>query len=238
MLKKTIKFKDFNGTEVSEDFYFNLTKAEAALLEVARDGGKTLSESLQTLIENKSNRQVMNEFIEIIRLSYGERSLDGKRFEKSPEITAKFESTGAYHELLLELITDASAAIHFINGCLPEEMSMDPDKVVSESLAAKTPRQLSEERMQGYNKKLAKEDKAPKQEIVPDLPTTYNPPTVASAVIQEPQPVPAVSEPVIQPAPVPVEVTPQFQPVQEPNRDDYNAQLQAQYAAQAQQAQQ
>lgn len=230
MLKKTIKFKDFNGVETEEDFYFNLTKAEAALLEVARDGGKTLSESLQTLIENKSNKQVMKEFVDIIRLAYGVRSLDGKRFEKGEDFekAREFESTGAYHELLLELITDANAAVHFINGCLPEEMSMDPDKVVAESLSTKTARQISEERMQGYNKK--GQSAQPTTQIVPDLPTTYAP---APAPVDVPgaSPIPVSQEPAVQSAPVQGDVT--YHPGYEPNRGQVNQDLAAQYAAAA-----
>lgn len=170
MLKKTIKFKDFNDVETTEDFYFNISKSEAALLEVARDGGKTLSDSLQALIESKQNAQVMAEFKDIIRLAYGVRSIDGKRFVKSKENTAEFESTGAYHELILEMISDAHAMAHFINGVLPEEMSMDPEKLVTETANHKTARQISEERMQGYNRKT--QSKASKTQIVSDPETT------------------------------------------------------------------
>ena len=39
MLKKTITYKDYNGTERTEDFYFNLTKAEVMEMEMSTSGG-------------------------------------------------------------------------------------------------------------------------------------------------------------------------------------------------------
>ena len=45
MLKKTITYTDYNGVERTEDFYFNLSKAEIAEMELEIPGGMT------TLIE-------------------------------------------------------------------------------------------------------------------------------------------------------------------------------------------
>ena len=41
MLKKTIKYPDYNGKEREEDFYFNLNKAELTEMEFSQDGGLT-----------------------------------------------------------------------------------------------------------------------------------------------------------------------------------------------------
>ena len=41
MIKKTIEYVDYNGTERSEDFYFNLTEAECIDLEIGTSGGYT-----------------------------------------------------------------------------------------------------------------------------------------------------------------------------------------------------
>ena len=34
MLKKTITFEDYNGNQVTEDYYFNFTKAEVVQLDL------------------------------------------------------------------------------------------------------------------------------------------------------------------------------------------------------------
>ena len=36
MLKKTIKYTDYNGQQREEDFYFNLNKAELAEMEMSK----------------------------------------------------------------------------------------------------------------------------------------------------------------------------------------------------------
>ena len=100
MLKKTIKFTDYNGEEKSQDFYFNLNKAELLEMELSAEGG----------LENTINRLILQ--------SYGEKTIDG-RFEKSHELSKKFSETAAYPELFTELATDADAASAFVNGIIP-----------------------------------------------------------------------------------------------------------------------
>ena len=41
MLKKTITYTDYNGAERTEDFYFNLSKAEITEMEMGVKGGLT-----------------------------------------------------------------------------------------------------------------------------------------------------------------------------------------------------
>ena len=45
MLKRTIKYEDYNGVEREEDFYFNLSKAELTEMELSQKGG--LAEMIQ-----------------------------------------------------------------------------------------------------------------------------------------------------------------------------------------------
>ena len=46
MFIKTINYKDFDGNERSEDFYFNLTQSEILKLETSLNGGLTSYMSL------------------------------------------------------------------------------------------------------------------------------------------------------------------------------------------------
>ena len=50
MIKKTITYTDYDGNERTEDFYFNLTKAEVMEMEMMTDGGleKTINKIIQT----------------------------------------------------------------------------------------------------------------------------------------------------------------------------------------------
>lgn len=118
MLKQTIKYIDFNDNERTEDFYFNLTKAEALELEIEYEGG--LAKLLQELIDSKDNRRIIEIFKKIILKSYGEKSEDGKRFIKNQEIRESFAATEAYSELFMSML-DAEKAELFINGIVPKE---------------------------------------------------------------------------------------------------------------------
>lgn len=121
MLKKTIKYTDYNGEERSEDFYFNLSKAEIMEMEMSQNGG--MSEYIKKIVNTQDNVSIMNLFKEIIQKSYGEKSLDGKRFIKNKELTEAFIQTEAYTELFVELVSDADAAAKFVNGIIPQNMN-------------------------------------------------------------------------------------------------------------------
>lgn len=120
MLKKTITYEDFNGEKVTEDFYFNLSKAEIARLDVSYQRG--LSEYAKKLIEAEDHATVVSIFEDLIKLSVGVRSEDGRRFIKSQEITNDFMQTNAYPELFMELATNTNKAIEFFKGLIPSDM--------------------------------------------------------------------------------------------------------------------
>ena len=127
MLKKTIKYKDFNGNEREEDFYFNLMQSEIAELELSTVGGFT--ESIQKIIQTQDGPEIIKQFKKIILKSYGEKSADGKRFIKSDELSEAFSQTNAYSELFMELATDDEAASAFINGIVPHELKQDENNI-------------------------------------------------------------------------------------------------------------
>lgn len=119
MLKKKITYTDYNGVERSEDFYFNLTKAELMEMEMSTLGGFT--EMVQRIVAANDAPSIIKVFKELILKAYGEKSPDGKRFIKSKEISDAFSQTEAYSQLFMELATDADAAADFVNGLVPNE---------------------------------------------------------------------------------------------------------------------
>ena len=120
MIKKAITFEDYNGETRTEDFYFNLTKAEIAELELTTEGG--LEAMIDKMIKMKNNPELVKLFKKLILMSYGEKSPDGRRFIKNEQLTEEFTQTAAYSELFMELATNADAALKFINGILPREL--------------------------------------------------------------------------------------------------------------------
>ena len=117
MLKKTISYVDYNGTERTEDFYFNLSKAEVAEMEMGIDGGMT--EMINRIVAAKDSPAIIAIFKKLILQAYGEKSADGKRFIKSKEISDAFSQTEAYSNLFMELATNADEAANFMNGIMP-----------------------------------------------------------------------------------------------------------------------
>ena len=119
MLKKTIKYQDYDGNDYEEDFYFNLNKSELVKLQTSIPGG--LEQMIKNIIAAKDENALMSMFAKVIHLAYGEKSPDGKHFVKSEEIANSFEQTLAYDNLFMELINDADKAAAFINGILPTD---------------------------------------------------------------------------------------------------------------------
>ena len=123
MYKKTITYTDYDGVERTEDFYFNLNKAELIEMNFSADGG--LEYLLNKIMKENDVRRLIELFKDIIRRSYGEKSLDGKRFIKSKEQTEAFMQTEAYSELFMELAGDDKAATEFINGIVPSSLAKE-----------------------------------------------------------------------------------------------------------------
>lgn len=125
MLKKTITFTDYNGNERTEDFYFNLSKAEIMEMELSIVGG--LAEAIQRVVKSQDGPSIIKFFKDIVLKAYGEKSPDGRRFMKEDENGVKlyknFEQTEAYAILFTELATNAEAAAAFINGIVPADMN-------------------------------------------------------------------------------------------------------------------
>ena len=121
MLKKTIKYVDYNGVEREEDFYFDLSKAEITEMELSQDGG--MSNLIQKIVNTKDMPSLIKIFKQLILKSYGEKSADGRRFIKSEQLSTEFTQTPAYSELFMELATDEKAAANFINSIVPQEIS-------------------------------------------------------------------------------------------------------------------
>lgn len=120
MLKKTITYTDYNDVERTEDFYFNLSKAEIAEMELSTEGG--FAEMVQRIVNAKDAAAIVDTFKKMILKAYGIKSDDGKRFMKSKEISEAFSQTEAYSQLFIELSTNADAGAAFVKGIMPADL--------------------------------------------------------------------------------------------------------------------
>ena len=124
MIAKTIKYKDYNGTEREDKFFFNLTQAEITEMELSVDGG--LADMIKGIVEAKNQPEIIKIFKKLILNAYGEKTADGKRFRKTDDngvpLSIAFSETEAYSKLFMELATDDSKAAEFIEGILPADI--------------------------------------------------------------------------------------------------------------------
>lgn len=136
MLKQTITFKDFDENEVQEDFYFSLTKAELAEMELSQKGG--MQEYLQGIIASEDGAAILKAFKDILTKSVGKKSEDGRRFIKNEEITNDFLQSGAYSEFFMQLVTDANSGAKFIQAVLPADLVTKSKELPAHPMAMKT----------------------------------------------------------------------------------------------------
>ena len=123
MYVQKIKYMDYNGMERNETVYFNFTEAEVGEMEYGVSGG--LTAVLNQISETKDFPKLIAIFKDLILKAYGEKSPDGRRFIKSKELSDEFSQTEAYSELYIKLASDTDAALEFIRGIMPGDISDD-----------------------------------------------------------------------------------------------------------------
>ena len=118
MIKKTITYTDFDGNNRTEDFYFNLSKAEVVEMEYGVTGG--LTKMIERIVAANDTKQLVEILKSLVLKAYGEKSPDGRRFMKNQDLRDAFEQTEAYSILFMELATNAEASVAFVKGIVPK----------------------------------------------------------------------------------------------------------------------
>lgn len=121
-----VTYTDYNDVERSEKFYFNLTQAEIAEMELSTTGG--FAESIQKIVDAKDTAEIIKVFKKLVLSAYGIKTEDGRGFRKSAMIRDEFECSAAYSEIFMKLATDADAASAFIKGIVPASVAKELDK--------------------------------------------------------------------------------------------------------------
>lgn len=120
MIKKTVTYTDYKGNNRTEDFWFNLSKAELTEMELTTTGG--MSAYLNRIVKANDTPSLIKEFKELVLKAYGVKSDDGRRFIKNDTLREEFVQTEAYSEIFMKLATDDEAASEFVNGLIPADL--------------------------------------------------------------------------------------------------------------------
>ena len=117
MIKKTVTYTTFDDETITEEFYFHFNKVELTELQMSVDGGYL--KMLERVLGSKDERTIMKVIKEFVLKAYGEKTLDGKRFDKSDEISNKFLHSAAFPVIFEEITASADAITAFIKGTFP-----------------------------------------------------------------------------------------------------------------------
>lgn len=128
MFVKKITYTDYNGETRTEPFYFNLNKGELIKVQLSKNGG--YETYLNRLIATEDQSEMIEVFETFIKMAYGVKSDDGKRFIKNQEVLDAFIQSEAYSELITELLSSDKASAEFFNGILPADLIAELAKEV------------------------------------------------------------------------------------------------------------
>jgi len=173
MIRKEIQFTNFNDEKETGVFYFNMSKGELVMQQMSAIDQHTESfqDKLEKIAKNLQGKALVETLKEIIEDAYGEKTTDGKNFVKvrnGVKLVENFLSSGAYSELVVELLSSAQGMADFVNGLMPADLRDQVNQEVNRQQAA---REKSQASLQGYQKK---QEAAPKPMPVvsePELPT-------------------------------------------------------------------
>ena len=147
MLKKTLTYTDYNGNEVTDDLYFHLSTMEVVRIQTELDmqEDEELDEYALRISQEKNLKAILQFIDLIVQRSYGVRSSDGKRFDKSPKVLDDLLASPKYDALIDELLFVDGAAQEFASsvGILDKKEKVTPElKVLDEPTPQLTPEQL------------------------------------------------------------------------------------------------
>jgi len=135
MIKKNVKFVDLEENTREEEFWFHLSKAELA--EVNLVHGQGLEGLMRTLNAARDGQLIMDIFKKIIGMTVGQRDADGVSFVKDPIYVKRFMNSDAYSSVFMELLEGDNMA-KFIIGCLPKDLQEEARRRQAEETAKKT----------------------------------------------------------------------------------------------------
>ena len=124
MITKNITFEDLEGNQITQPFYFNVSKAELIKLQTKEKNG--LDRKLRQIANNQDVNGLITTINEFIEMSYGEKSEDGIAFIKQKNgvrLVENFMNTDAYSKLFEELVSDPDKLMEFIIGILPKDLA-------------------------------------------------------------------------------------------------------------------
>lgn len=120
MYKITKKFENLDGVQVSEDFWFNLSKSELMDME---NSDTPMTQTLMNIMREKDHSKLVGYYKDLLVKSFGIRE-GTTYFNKSEEISNKFKNHVAFSDIYMDMVTDETGEklLAFIKGVFPKDM--------------------------------------------------------------------------------------------------------------------
>ena len=119
MQKLTVQYQNFDGDLETEDLYFHLNIKE---LQEMENWDVPLTKRIAKLTKTEDGKEAFELMRDIVEAAYGERSADGKRFVKNPEVLKNFTQGLAYDEVIISFIDGTTDLGKFVEGLLPKKV--------------------------------------------------------------------------------------------------------------------
>lgn len=123
MVSRDITFTDYDGTQKTDKFWFNLTPADVQDLNLEIPGGlESVTKDLET---DPNIVKILKTFKMIILKAYGVRTPD-KKFYKDEIETKAFAASDAFSQLFLDFMNNSSKddVVAFISAMFPQGMDI------------------------------------------------------------------------------------------------------------------
>lgn len=121
-VKRVIQFQDLDGNPAEVEYYFDLNQADALEMDVVHDLAQMDNPLayLKKIVDDKDSRKLLALWKELLFNSVGKR--EGQLLIKGEEVVREFRHSGAYNQLLSELIESDDAGASFFVSIMPAEI--------------------------------------------------------------------------------------------------------------------
>ena len=126
MLKKNVKFEDFNGNVQEVEIHFNLTKTELSNFYAQFEGG--FDQYFAEAVRRGDLETVSMLMLNFIHMSYGQKSPDGLRFVKTEEDLFNFKQSAVYDEVCSTVMKDVDSFLDFVYAIVPSKIGAEAKK--------------------------------------------------------------------------------------------------------------
>lgn len=137
MLVRKITYEDLDGNTVTETFSFHFTKTQfMEFLLKFGNSEKSIEDNLSKIVKEEDVKTMYAQTKDLILMAYGERTEDGRGFNKSDEMREKFANSLAFDALFQELGNDEAALNQWMAGVMPKGLNVDiSNETVANTLA-------------------------------------------------------------------------------------------------------